>query len=92
VVIHKVMDAAPAAAWQVIQEPARLRVLVAGARPSFSPQAVTASLHEALQVQGAAVPEIVTELVNAIPRGKTGKALLIRPLLQSGQVTYPKTA
>jgi len=36
-VIHMVMDAAPATAWQVIQALGRLRVLAAGARPPLDP-------------------------------------------------------
>jgi hypothetical protein len=77
----------PAAAWQVIQEPARLRVRVAGTRPSFDPQAVTAGPHQALTMQQAAVPTIVVEQVAAIPRGRSGKAPLIRPLPQHDHVT-----
>lgn len=87
VVIHQVMNAVPAAAWQVIQQPGRLRVLVAGARPTFDPLVVTAGLHQALQMQQAAVPTIVVEHVAAIPRGRSGKALLIRPLPQRDHVT-----
>lgn len=86
VVIHQVMDAAPAAAWQVIQEPGKLRVLVAGARPSFDPGLVTAGLHQALKLHEAAVPEIVVEPVTAVPRGRSGKALLIKPLTQPSRL------
>jgi hypothetical protein len=75
-----VIDAAPAAAWQVIQEPGRLRVLAAGSRPEFEPELVATRLRQAIQVQGAAVPEIMVEHVTVISRGASGKALLIKPL------------
>jgi hypothetical protein len=55
-VIHQVMDAAPAAAWELVQEPGRLRLLVARARPSFDPEAVTTGLRQALESQKAAPP------------------------------------
>lgn len=87
VLIHKVMDATPAAAWQVIQEPGRLRVLVAGAQASFDLEVMTARLRKALEGQGAAPLEIMVEHVAAIPRGGTGKAVLIRPLLQAQQAS-----
>jgi putative adenylate-forming enzyme len=87
VVIHKVMDAAAAAAWQVIQEPGRLRVLVAGARPSFDPAVVTTGICHALDRQGAMPLEVTVERIAAIPRGKAGKALLIKPLPQRDRVT-----
>jgi len=41
---------------------------------------VTAGLHQALKLHEAAVPEIVVEHVTAIPRGRSGKALLVKPL------------
>ena len=57
IVFHHVLDQAAAGGWQVVQEPARLRVLLAGLAAGNSPQAVQAAVAGALR---AATPTLPT--------------------------------
>jgi phenylacetate-CoA ligase len=83
-VFHRVMDTAPVAAWQVVQEPDGLDVLLSGARDDAAVAAVTAALRRELQEQGIVVPPLRVRPVPEIPRGATGKLVLIKSNVRRG--------
>lgn len=80
VVFHKVLDLLDAAGWQVRQEGALLRVLVARAGPGFDPDATERDVRAALTEAGAVPPPVRVQVVDAIPAGASGK----RPLVVAG--------
>jgi phenylacetate-coenzyme A ligase PaaK-like adenylate-forming protein len=75
-VINNVMEPVPAA-WQVIHEPAGVRVLVSNVRGALDERQLTDELSRAIRAQGAAAPAIRVERVSEIPHGSGGKAPLI---------------
>ncbi len=85
---HRLMDAVPSEGWQVVQKPEELEVLVAGARADFDGEALAESLRLGLAAQGIQVPPVAVRRVQAIPRGATGKAPLIRSELH--QMARPR--
>lgn len=74
---HRILDTLPTGGWQVIQEPTRLRVLVAGVGADFAAEALADAVRRMLGSQGAVVPPVEVERVPTIPRGATGKAPLV---------------
>ncbi|GIW07442.1 MAG: coenzyme F390 synthetase [Dehalococcoidia bacterium] len=77
-VFHRVMEAAPVAEWQVVQEPDGLHVLLAGsADGSLADEQLAATLEHELAAQGIVVPRVMVRRVAAIPRTAAGKAPLI---------------
>ena len=74
-----------AAEWQVVQEPAGLRVLVSNARQHFDEERLVTDVRQPPAAQGAAVPPVRVQRLEAIPRSGGGKAPLITP-------TIPRTA
>ena len=76
-VFHRVMDTAPVGAWQVVQEPDGLDVLLSGVRDDAAVTAVTSALRRELTAQGIVVPPLRVRQAPEIPRGATGKRLLI---------------
>jgi phenylacetate-CoA ligase len=79
-VFHAVLEPVPVAAWQVIQEPGRLRVLLVGAGDDVVDADLEHAVRDALIRAG--VPDLLVrvERVRAIPRTSLGKAPLIRAL------------
>jgi phenylacetate-coenzyme A ligase PaaK-like adenylate-forming protein len=77
-VFHQVMETAPVGEWQIIQEPDRLRLLLAGADGGSANGALPEALARALAAHGVRVPPIVVERVPAIPRTAAGKAPLVK--------------
>jgi putative adenylate-forming enzyme len=82
-VLHRVMDTVAAGAWQIVQEPDGLTVLLTGGDRSLD-TTVADSLRQALLAQGASSPHVYVCHVEQIPRGITGKTRLI--------VASPKTS
>lgn len=76
-VFHHVMDIVPAGAWQIVQEPARVEVLLSGVRDGFDDAALAEALRRTLAAQGASVPPIRIQRVPGIPQRASGKAPLI---------------
>jgi len=76
-VIHEALDGLAAAAWQVVDEGDRFRLLVVPAGADLDMSSWAAALATALGAVGAAVP-VVGEVVDAIPRTALGKTPLIR--------------
>ena len=77
-VVHGVMDGVPAEGWQLIQEPERLAVLLAGAPYAFDDNALADRLRRELRSRGALPPPVQVQRVRAIPRTALGKAPLIK--------------
>jgi hypothetical protein len=80
-VFHRVLEPLPVREWQVIQEAAGLRVLIAGAGPGFDEAAVKDRLARELEDQGAQVPPLRIEQLEHLPRTGLGKSPLIRSTL-----------
>lgn len=78
VVLHRALDAVPAGNWQVVAEPEGLRVLVSGAPATCTDAQIVASLHQALTASGILPPPVEVQRVAVLPRGRSGKAPLIR--------------
>ena len=76
-VFHHGMDIVPAGGWQIIQEPARVEVLLSGVRDGFDDAALTESLGQVLAAQGAYVPPIGIQRVPAISESASDQAPLI---------------
>jgi phenylacetate-CoA ligase len=79
-VFHNVLDEVAQAGWQVIQEPAGLRVLLVGLAPLVSTEAVHAGLVSALTSAGVVGTSVNVQLVEAVERTPLGKAPLVRAL------------
>src|SRR5919107_1191458 len=91
IVFPRVMDAVPAGGWQVVQGPERLSVLLSGVRGGFTAAALADSLRRELESQGARVPPVKVERVQAIPRTAFGKAPLIKSEVRIGASPQPGT-
>lgn len=73
-VFHHALDEVVTSGWQVIQEPGRLRVLVAGIAPGYSVQGIGSAVAAALEAAGAAAVPIHVEPVAELQRTALGKA------------------
>ncbi|HEY5949965.1 MAG TPA: hypothetical protein VIV40_30935, partial [Kofleriaceae bacterium] len=79
-VFHRVLEPLPAREWQVVQEPARLRVLVVEPRSDVVLDQVRRDVEASLRSAGVAPPPIDVELADAVTRTPLGKAPLVRGL------------
>jgi phenylacetate-CoA ligase len=77
-VFHSVMDAVPAEGWQLVQEPDRLAVLLAGAPDAFDDDGLAGRLRHELQSRGVVTPQLEVRRLRTIPRTALGKAPLIK--------------
>ncbi len=75
---HDVLDLVPASAWQVVQRPDGLHVLLNRVREGFSDETLAEALQRELMAQGTVIPVVRVERVPVIPRGAAGKASLIK--------------
>jgi phenylacetate-CoA ligase len=75
---EQILDVVPAAEWQIVHEPGRLLVLLAGAREGYRDETIAQFLSDALTARGAVLPVIEVERVASIPRGATGKAAIVK--------------
>ncbi|WP_406637995.1 phenylacetate--CoA ligase family protein [Pseudarthrobacter quantipunctorum] len=82
IVFHHVLDQAAAGGWQVVQEPARLRVLLAGLAAGNSPQAVQAAVAGALRAAGVVGTPVDVAVVSQLERTPSGKAPYVRRLIR----------
>jgi phenylacetate-CoA ligase len=76
-VFHHVMDNVHAAAWQIVQSPDDLEILLVEPQ-QLDPQALTVNMQFALTAQGVRPPDVHVRTVAAIPRTLLGKAPLIK--------------
>jgi phenylacetate-CoA ligase len=89
-VFHRIMDAAPVSAWQVVQEPDGLDVLLSGSPSPATDATIVAGLTSALEGQGIVVPPLRVRHVPEIARGATGKRLLIKSNVRSSRSAPPE--
>lgn len=75
---HNVLELVPASAWQVVQQPDGLHVLLSRVREGFSDETLAEALRRELMAQGAVIPVVRVERVPVIPRRAAGKAALIK--------------
>ncbi len=75
-VFHRILEAAPAASWQVIQYSNVLIVNLAGLRDEHAGSVVRTDLIRALEQRSARVPPVLVR-ESPLERGATGKAPLI---------------
>lgn len=75
---YRVLDAFPVGAWQVVHTDGGLDVLVARPRDGFSDVSIMEVLARELRACGAEPPPIRVLRVARVPRGHTGKTLLVR--------------
>jgi putative adenylate-forming enzyme len=79
-VFHSALEPVPVAAWQVVQEPDGLLVLLAQPAEEVVDADVASAVRTALQRAGADDVRLRVERVYAIPRTALGKAPLVRAL------------
>jgi hypothetical protein len=72
------MDVVPAEGWQLLQEPDRLVVLLAGVPDSFDEDGLADRLRRELRSRGVLPPRVEAQRVRVIPRTALGKAPLIK--------------
>ncbi|WP_115787700.1 phenylacetate--CoA ligase family protein [Arthrobacter silvisoli] len=80
IVFHHLLDQAGIAGWQVIQESAGLRVLLAGLASGFSTDGVRAAVSGALAAAGVARTQVEVQVVEHVERTALGKAPFVRRL------------
>ena len=76
-VFHALLEAVPATGWQVRQEHDGISVRMIGLRDHSMCASLSASIQHALASRGALVPAVRITTVDALERGRTGKAPLI---------------
>jgi len=77
-VFHQVLEGLPVQAWQVVEEPDGIRVLLARPEDSVDLSRVSVAIEQALEQQGVLARPVRIVQVEAIPRTALGKAPLIR--------------
>jgi phenylacetate-CoA ligase len=80
IVFHHVLDQAAATGWQVVQEPAGLRVLIAGLTAGSTPAGLQASVAEALAAAGVVRTPVAVSVADHLERTALGKAPFVRRL------------
>jgi len=77
-VFHHVLDQAASSGWQVVQEPSRLRILLAGITPAGTTERIRADVESALGAAGAARIPLEVRVVEHLERTPLGKAPFVR--------------
>jgi phenylacetate-CoA ligase len=77
-VFHEVLERLPVQAWQVVEEPDGIRVLLARPEGSVDLSGVSSAVERALEQQGVLGRSVRVVQVEAVPRTALGKAPLIR--------------
>lgn len=77
-VFHNILDEATIAGWQVVQEQASLRILLAGLAPGVSTETIRDRVALALRSAGVVGTGVEVRVVDAVERNALGKAPLVR--------------
>jgi hypothetical protein len=77
-VFHHVLDQAASSGWQVVQEPDRLRILLAGVSPGTSIEGVQTAVAGALAAADAAPLPLEIRVVDYVERTPLGNAPFVR--------------
>ncbi|RAX16258.1 phenylacetate--CoA ligase family protein [Pseudarthrobacter sp. AG30] len=83
IVFHHILDEAGYNGWQVIQEPTKLRVLLAGLAPGASTENVRTAVTAALKKAGAAATDVEVHITEHLERTTLGKAPFVRALKET---------
>jgi phenylacetate-coenzyme A ligase PaaK-like adenylate-forming protein len=76
-VFHALLETVPATGWQVQQDRDGVSVRLTGLRDRSMCASLSTSIQQALASRGALVPAVRVTMVDALERGRTGKAPLI---------------
>jgi phenylacetate-coenzyme A ligase PaaK-like adenylate-forming protein len=82
---HELLEALPAASWQICQNDDGLRISLVGLSQSFETDAVVRQVRMRLEMLGADAGAIDVERAASLVRGRTGKATLIRRAVADGE-------
>ena len=77
-VFHDVLEALPVQAWQVLEEPGVIRVLLARPEADIDSKRLSFDIAQALEKQGARTRAVRVERVDAVVKTAMGKAPLIK--------------
>ncbi|MFP5368139.1 MAG: phenylacetate--CoA ligase family protein [Actinomycetes bacterium] len=80
IVFHHVLDQQSAGGWQVVQEPGRLRVLLAGLAAGSTVEGVRTAVEAALAEAGVVETTVDVAVVDRLERTRLGKAPYVRRL------------
>lgn len=80
IVFHHALDQAAQSGWQVVQEPAGLRILLAGLAAGSTTQGVQAAVTGALTAAGVVRTPVQVTVVDQLERTPLGKAPFVRRL------------
>ena len=80
IVFHHVLDEAGTSGWQIIQEPGRLRVLLAGLASGSSTEGVRDALSDTLKKAGVVNTGVEVQIAERLERTALGKAPFVRAL------------
>lgn len=85
IVFHRALEAVPAAGWQIIREPAELRVCLLNLADQYPPERVEQAIRAAISEAGATPVPVRVVRVNTLQRGPTGKAdpILTSPAIET---------
>jgi phenylacetate-CoA ligase len=88
---HKILEPLPLQAWQVIEEPDAIRVLLARPEGLVDTLDISSEIERALQENGALARPIHIERVEEVTKTALGKAPLIRALSSSSAPPPPQS-
>lgn len=77
-IFHNVLDLLPVSGWQVVQETDGVHILLAHVHGALDDRQIESLTKNALATQGAVVPHIHVQRVDAIPQTIAGKAPLVK--------------
>lgn len=83
-VFHDVMDTIPNSGWQIVEDEAGLHILIVAASEGFDAADIRERIAAALSARDVAVPTILVEQVEAIPKASSGKTPLIKARTPGG--------
>ncbi len=86
ILFHRLMEPLRVQAWQIIQEPGQLRILLRQPEQTVSQERLASSIKLALHDAGAEPPPLHIEIVGALTQTTLGKTPLIRSI---GSVPQP---
>jgi len=77
-VFHDILEALPVQAWQVLEEPDVIRVLLARPQAEIDGERISSDIAQALERQGARARAVRVERVAAVVKTAMGKAPLVK--------------
>ncbi len=78
IVFHNIMDTLPVSGWQIVQQTDGLHILLAGVRDKIDDENLKSLVQKSLTLQGAIMPNVEIDRVEAIPQTIAGKTPLVK--------------